>query len=103
MRRRDIPQDIPLTGARDLKYNAGDGQSDQPGTKQNGDAGPLSRYERVAEANGDDPEAEDAEENAEEGEPSSGWWDAEDPSAQWMTQATRLMPNTMITLWQFTP
>ncbi|RSH90467.1 hypothetical protein EHS25_001072 [Saitozyma podzolica] len=46
----------------------------------------------VDEANGDD----------DEGEP-EGWWDEEDPSAPWMTQSTRLMPNTTISLWQFTP
>ncbi|WOO85721.1 Ras-related GTP-binding protein C [Vanrija pseudolonga] len=31
------------------------------------------------------------------------WWDDEDTEAPWMTQATRLLPNTTIALWQFTP
>jgi Ras-related GTP-binding protein C/D len=55
-----------------------------------------------------------ADEEGEEGEASqtdgasvadsqAGWWDDEDPDAPWMTQSTRLMPNTTIALWQFTP
>lgn len=32
-----------------------------------------------------------------------GWWDEEDPDAPWMTQSTKLMPNTTIAMWQFTP
>lgn len=40
-------------------------------------------------------------ETADEG--GGGWWDEEDPDAPWMTQSTRLMPNTTISLWQFTP
>lgn len=95
-------RDVLLIRTRDLKYNGGEGQADQAGKKPNGDARPPSRGERTADANGDGAEAEEGEEDAEEGEP-SGWWDEEDPSAQWMTQATRLMPNTMITMWQFTP
>jgi hypothetical protein len=38
-----------------------------------------------------------------EGGAGTDWWDREDPAQQWMTQATRLLPNTTIVLWQFTP
>ncbi len=72
-------------GHRDLKLHPPDTQ--QPnGTETNGDA---------EGGNG-------AEEAYEEEEP-GGWWDEEDPEAPWMTQSTRLMPNTTIALWQFTP
>ncbi len=43
------------------------------------------------------------EEEPSENEQPGGWWDSEDPEAPWMTQSTRLMPNTTIALWQFTP
>lgn len=51
-------------------------------------------------ANGDSQnlEAADGEEAAE-----SGWWDDEDPDQPWAFQATRLLPNTTIAYWQFTP
>ncbi|ORX34143.1 Gtr1/RagA G protein conserved region-domain-containing protein [Kockovaella imperatae] len=42
------------------------------------------------------------DDDEEEDEPGS-WWDQEDPDAPWMTQSTKLMPNTTIALWQFTP
>ncbi|KAK1927674.1 Gtr1/RagA G protein conserved region-domain-containing protein [Papiliotrema laurentii] len=51
-----------------------------------------------AVANGDDVPEEEWDE-----EGKTGWWDEEDPDAPWMTQSTRLMPNTTIALWQFTP
>lgn len=50
-------------------------------------------------ANGIDGD-EDEQEETGTGE---DWWDREDPSQQWLTQSTRLMPNTTISLWQFTP
>ncbi|KAK4687307.1 Ras-related GTP-binding protein C/D, partial [Tremellales sp. Uapishka_1] len=50
--------------------------------------------ELAAEAYGGDDEEDEAQ---------SGWWDEEDPEAEWMSQSTRLLPNTTIALWQFTP
>ncbi|ORY24694.1 Gtr1/RagA G protein conserved region-domain-containing protein [Naematelia encephala] len=52
-------------------------------------------------ADGDEEDKEEEEEE-EEYEP-EGWWDEEDPEIPWMTQATRLTPNTTLALWQFTP
>ena len=39
----------------------------------------------------------------EEEEGKGGWWDEEDSDAPWMTQSTKLVPNTTVALWQFTP
>lgn len=49
----------------------------------------------------DTTESEESEDP--EDEEDLEWWDREDTSAQWMTQATRLTPNTTLSLWQFTP
>jgi len=51
---------------------------------------------------GDGDVAEDGE-WGEGDEGKSGWWDEEDSDAPWMTQSTKLMPNTTVALWQFTP
>ncbi|WWD18186.1 hypothetical protein CI109_102635 [Kwoniella shandongensis] len=40
---------------------------------------------------------------ADEDDEPRGWWDEEDPEEPWMTQSTRLLPNTTLALWQFTP
>ncbi|WVR05600.1 hypothetical protein IAU60_002619 [Kwoniella sp. DSM 27419] len=56
-------------------------------------------------ANGDDEKTDENgdDEADDEEEESRGWWDDEDPDAQWMTQSTRMMPNTTLAMWQFTP
>ncbi|WVQ97005.1 hypothetical protein IAU59_004115 [Kwoniella sp. CBS 9459] len=45
----------------------------------------------------------EADENGMDDEGPRGWWDEEDPDAPWMTQSTRLLPNTTLAMWQFTP
>ncbi|WVQ85693.1 hypothetical protein IAT38_007859 [Cryptococcus sp. DSM 104549] len=56
------------------------------------------------DANGDEGEGEGegGEEDGEDDEP-RGWWDEEDPEAPWMAQSTKLLPNTTLAMWQFTP
>jgi Ras-related GTP-binding protein C/D len=67
----------------------------------------LKRPERNDSTNdGENHETQEHDEeydDEEEEEGKSGWWDEEDPNAPWMTQSTRLLPNTTIALWQFTP
>ncbi|WVF70953.1 hypothetical protein IAT40_005748 [Kwoniella sp. CBS 6097] len=54
--------------------------------------------------NGDAGDGDDEDEvDGDEGDRPRGWWDEEDVDAPWMTQSTRLMPNTTLALWQFTP
>ncbi|WVW80431.1 hypothetical protein I302_102413 [Kwoniella bestiolae CBS 10118] len=45
----------------------------------------------------------EGDEDQEEDDEPTNWWDEEDPDEPWMTQSTRLMPNTTLALWQFTP
>nr|ODN93206.1 hypothetical protein L203_00475 [Cryptococcus depauperatus CBS 7841]ODO02636.1 hypothetical protein L204_01375 [Cryptococcus depauperatus CBS 7855] len=49
-----------------------------------------------------DPDGEVVDED-EDDEGDRGWWDDEDPDAPWMTQSTRLLPNTTLAMWQFNP
>ena len=70
---------------RDLYKCLGKRKEASPGTKVNG------------EPNGVHPDSGDQEST------SGSWWDDEDPDKPWMTQSTRLMPNTTIAMWQFTP
>lgn len=84
---------IALTTIRDLRHQPdGETNGEAIHADANGNGNGNESGSGVDETNGDD----------EEGEP-EGWWDEEDPSAPWMTQSTRLMPNTTISLWQFTP
>ncbi|KAK8865631.1 hypothetical protein IAR55_000776 [Kwoniella newhampshirensis] len=59
--------------------------------------GVNGRGDKQAETNAQ----EDGEGEEEDGP--RGWWDEEDPDEPWMTQSTRLLPNTTLSLWQFTP
>lgn len=45
----------------------------------------------------------DANVSYSETEEAGEWWDEEDPEKPWMSQSTKLMPNTTIALWQITP
>ncbi|WWC88156.1 uncharacterized protein L201_003061 [Kwoniella dendrophila CBS 6074] len=64
----------------------------------NGEAETVTKEETNVDGN----EGEDEDDEDDNDEP-RGWWDDEDPDEQWMTQSTRLMPNTTLALWQFTP
>ncbi|WRT65957.1 uncharacterized protein IL334_002908 [Kwoniella shivajii] len=68
----------------------------------NGSSDPKTEKEH-GNPNGIGNEADPEEESEEDNDEPGGWWDDEDPDAPWMTQSTRLMPNTTLALWQFTP
>ncbi|WWC96678.1 hypothetical protein V866_003550 [Kwoniella sp. B9012] len=73
----------------------GEAGAEANGDKQNGDVREESNGN--GEGQGGDGDGDDDED-----EPKN-WWDEEDPDEPWMTQSTRLMPNTTLALWQFTP
>ncbi|OCF56691.1 hypothetical protein L486_05545 [Kwoniella mangroviensis CBS 10435] len=76
----------PSNGQADVEAN---------GSKENGDT--------REESNGNGNTGQEDVDEDEDGEEPRNWWDEEDPDEPWMTQSTRLMPNTTLALWQFTP
>ncbi|WWC60579.1 uncharacterized protein I303_103153 [Kwoniella dejecticola CBS 10117] len=73
----------------------------------NGYADPKAQTDENGKANGEgngvDADDKDEQEDEDDEDGPRGWWDDEDPDEPWMTQSTRLMPNTTLALWQFTP
>ncbi|WWC68374.1 uncharacterized protein I206_102299 [Kwoniella pini CBS 10737] len=69
----------------------------------NGDANHEADKAEDTNPDGEENTEDDEEDEEDEDDGPRGWWDDEDPDEPWMTQSTRLMPNTTLALWQFTP